>query len=179
MQLTSTTMKTILTTILLLCICVASYSTTPLAMFYDISATTFKQGETGHLRIYFPPGGYTNKDTFTVNLWYSTGEFYLIHKIAFLDMEVDLQGYHVGYFTIPLNANLGEAKIIPYTATNPIINITSSQPPVTTSIEYAEVMSLNLPIHYYDQIGTEIEKPSKGFFIWKIESGVSGKVVIE
>jgi hypothetical protein len=36
----------------------------------------------------------------------------------------------------------------------------------------------NIPIHYYNIQGLEIEKPSKGLIIWKTETGESGKIFL-
>lgn len=72
-------------------------------------------------------------------------------------------------FPTSINATSYKALSLPVTINN-------ASP--TTAILNPNYNPLNIKIHYYNTQGVEIEKPNEGLFIWKSETGESGKIRI-
>jgi hypothetical protein len=80
-----------------------------------------------------------------------------------------LISFHIPYFNY--------SNTYPLTITGWIgsesVNIT--KPSHTVSGIFDPIATHNQDVHYYNEQGTEIQKPTEGFYIWKTKNGHSGK----
>jgi hypothetical protein len=147
----------------------------PLDSIYIISSTpdiTYKgsssyndtTGQTFHFTIdyTFLP---TNQDTLRA---------YLGDSLIYKGLYVNIINAHVPYFNSSGNYKLTIEKWNGYD----LISVTKPNHTVVNGIIDPINNPTNIVIHYYNIEGLEIEKPSKGLFIWKTETGESGKLYI-
>ena len=148
--------------------------------FFPFLFSSFKQGDTVEFRIKYSTslgggvGGHN--DTLRVQIYPQLNQVFKLSADSLVKLPENSDGTTSIFVIIPNSQDLGDSRFYithvnfpEYFPFSLIENPTSIINPITEK---------DIKIYYFDTLGNEVKRPTEGLFIWKSESGESGKVYI-